>query len=255
MRLVAVKPALTRGDWSRRRAWTRTAPRAQAGARAQARKSGRFLRRSILNGTMEDAASVTPTPLPETQVLGAEALAALGAATGEHLLAVLRRHAQTEAVAAGANEARGLESPLHGMAPGSKIERRWIVEGGGGVNRAAGGQCIWPPRRRGASSDASRPRISRMMGASGSGQVKARPLAARAAARLWRGLELPRPRGKLAAMKFKSTAAGGAVRRPQAHQTIRPSSPSRTRPAISRQAVSAAGIAPVKAVKPWARLS
>jgi hypothetical protein len=33
-------------------------------------------------------------------------------------------------------------------------------------------------------------------------QVKARPLAARVAARLWRGLELPIPAGKLAAMRF-----------------------------------------------------
>ena len=34
-----------------------------------------------------------------------------------------------------------------------------------------------------------------------------------------------------------------------------PSAAWRTNPAISRQAVSAAGMAPVKAVKPWARLS
>jgi len=40
-----------------------------------------------------------------------------------------------------------------------------------------------------------------------------------------------------------------------AHQGIRPSQPSRSRPAISRHAMSAAGIAPVKAVKAWAKLS
>lgn len=34
-----------------------------------------------------------------------------------------------------------------------------------------------------------------------------------------------------------------------------PSAAWRTKPAISRQAVSAAGMAPVKALKPWARLS
>jgi hypothetical protein len=40
-------------------------------------------------------------------------------------------------VAAGANEARRLKSPLHGRLRGSKIERRWIVEGEGGVNLGA----------------------------------------------------------------------------------------------------------------------
>ena len=40
-----------------------------------------------------------------------------------------------------------------------------------------------------------------------------------------------------------------------AHQSIFPSNPRRTRTAISRQAASAAGTAPVKAMKPCARLS
>src|SRR5437763_1665612 len=52
--------------------------------------------------------------------LGAQALAALGAAAGQHLLSVLGGHAQAEAVAAGANETRRLKSPLHGVAPGRK---------------------------------------------------------------------------------------------------------------------------------------
>jgi hypothetical protein len=40
-------------------------------------------------------------------------------------------------VTAGANKARRLKSPLHGVAPGSKIERRWIGEAAGGVNLGA----------------------------------------------------------------------------------------------------------------------
>src|SRR5258708_39292696 len=66
--------------------------------------------------------------------LGAQALAALGAATGQHLLSVLGGHAQAEAVAAGADETGRLESPLHGRLRGSKIERRWIGEPDGRVN-------------------------------------------------------------------------------------------------------------------------
>lgn len=51
--------------------------------------------------------------------LGAQTLAALGAAGGEHLLAVLRRHARAEPVAPFALQVAGLESPLggHGSLP------------------------------------------------------------------------------------------------------------------------------------------
>jgi hypothetical protein len=71
---------------------------------AQARKSARFWMRLIFGFAMGRTASVTPTPLPQNvEVLGAEALAALCAATGQHLLSILRGHAQAKAVATGAD--------------------------------------------------------------------------------------------------------------------------------------------------------
>jgi hypothetical protein len=47
------------------------------------------------------------------RILGGQALAAARAATGDDLLAVLGRHARTEAVTALAHEAGRLKGPLH----------------------------------------------------------------------------------------------------------------------------------------------
>ena len=81
---------------------------------------------------MGKAASDMDTQL--SQALSAKALAPLGAAAGQDLLAVLGRHAQPKAVAACAHEAGGLECALHEESSGSKIERRWIVDGAWTVN-------------------------------------------------------------------------------------------------------------------------
>src|ERR1700756_660903 len=67
-------------------------------------------------------------------ILGAQALAALGAAAGEHLLSILGGHAPAETVTARAHEARRLKGALHGRGSGSKIERRWISSCRGEVN-------------------------------------------------------------------------------------------------------------------------
>jgi len=88
-----------------------------------------------------------------------------------------------------AREARG--------APVRKADR-WAVEGALPPHSAT---TAPRPRVRGASPDATRPLMSRMMRAFGPGQVKV--VASRAAATRSRraSLELPRPEGKLAAMK------------------------------------------------------
>src|SRR5262245_26227415 len=107
MRFVAVNPARTSGRSSPRGlAWTTTAPLADDGPCAQATKSARFFRRS-----MAKAAPAMPTP-PAQSGSGAQALAALGAATGEHLLSVFGGHAQAEAVTALAHESGRLIGPL-----------------------------------------------------------------------------------------------------------------------------------------------
>jgi hypothetical protein len=52
--------------------------------------------------------------------LGAQALAALGAAARQDLLTILRGHAKAEAVTARTHQARRLKSALHKKAPGRK---------------------------------------------------------------------------------------------------------------------------------------
>ena len=79
----------------------------------------RFFRRSIGEGGGASARADTLMSVA-SPILGAQALAALGAAAGQHLLAVLGGHAQAEAVTALAHQAGRLKGPLHGMAPGRK---------------------------------------------------------------------------------------------------------------------------------------
>ncbi len=56
--------------------------------------------------------------VPEARKLGRKALAALGTAAGNNLLAAGRQHALAKAVAALAHEAAGLISAFHGTLRG-----------------------------------------------------------------------------------------------------------------------------------------
>ena len=138
MRFVAVKPARIRSlPSARSRAWTTTAPREHDGALAAARKSGRILMRSILGSE----ASVKPSPFDG---LGGQALAALGAATGHDLLAILGRHTGAIAVTALTHESRRLIGALH--VGGSKSKGIGSARARAGRKRAAvdrrrGGGC------------------------------------------------------------------------------------------------------------------
>ena len=103
MRRVAVKPIRTRtSPSSRRRPCVTSAPFGMTWPFAAARKSGRFLRRSIV---VEDVS------------LGRQALTAARATARNDLAAVLGRHARAEAVTALAHEPGGLICALHEAAP------------------------------------------------------------------------------------------------------------------------------------------
>src|SRR5690606_3667738 len=108
---VAVNPRRTEGSPSARSScWTTTAPRAWETPLAAARNWGRLNRRSIFIRSV-----MRPALKGNGRVTsGRQALAALGAATRDNLLAVRGGHPRTEAVTALAHESRRLIGPLHG---------------------------------------------------------------------------------------------------------------------------------------------
>src|SRR4051812_29857254 len=110
--------ALSSARW---RAWIRTAPRGADAAEAAARKSGRFLRRSIVRGAA--SASATETSL-RVSPLGGQALAALGPAALDDLAAVGGGHARAIAVTALTHESRRLIGALHRAGSGGARKRR-----------------------------------------------------------------------------------------------------------------------------------